>query len=89
MMIFHMMRIITTSYHIGCPRILRTDRGTENTNLAFLQPFLRDGDDEFAKEKSFMYGRSTSNRIEFNIRMKVIDNNYSFLADRGMVESAS
>ncbi|XP_065892437.1 uncharacterized protein [Dysidea avara] len=50
----------------GCPTILRTDRGTENTNIAFLQPFLRDQhDDPFAKEKSFMYGQSTSNqRIE-------------------------
>lgn len=46
--------------------ILRADRGTENTNIAFLQPFLWDqGVDSFAKEKSFMYGRSTSNqRIE-------------------------
>ena len=49
---------------VGCPTILRTDRGTENTNIAFLQPFLRDQhDDPFAKEKSFMYGRSTSNQV--------------------------
>jgi len=48
----------------GAPTILRADRGTENTNIAFLQPFLRDGgDDSFAKEKSFMYGRSTSNQV--------------------------
>ena len=43
---------------------MRADRGTENTNIAFLQPFLRDdGNDNFAKEKSFMYGRSTSNQV--------------------------
>ena len=49
---------------IGAPTILRADRGTENTNIAFLQPFLRDGgNDDFAKEKSFMYGRSTSNQV--------------------------
>ena len=27
--------------YIGCPRIVRGDRGTENSRLAFLQPFLR------------------------------------------------
>ena len=50
--------------YIDCPRILRTDRVTENTNLSFLQPFLRDdGEDDFAKEKSFMYGWSMSNQV--------------------------
>ena len=44
--------------------ILRADRGAENTNIAFLQPFLRDQhDDSFAKEKSFMYGQFTSNQV--------------------------
>ena len=64
--------MITTNCYIGYLRILHTDRGTENINLAFLQPFVRDGDDEFAKEKSFVYGRSTSNQVEFKIRIKVI-----------------
>ena len=45
---------------VGCPTILRTDRGTENTNIAFLRD---QHDDPFAKEKSFMYGRSTSNQV--------------------------
>ncbi|XP_062522376.1 uncharacterized protein LOC134197129 isoform X2 [Corticium candelabrum] len=50
----------------GCPRVLRADRGTENTNVAFIQPFLRHFDkDALAGEKSFWYGKSTSNqRIE-------------------------
>jgi len=49
---------------VGCPMILRADRGTENTNIAFLQPFFRDKhDDSFAKERSFMYSRSTSNQV--------------------------
>ncbi|XP_065888426.1 uncharacterized protein [Dysidea avara] len=50
----------------GCPTIVRSDRGTENCNVAFLQPFLREScDDQFRGEKSFMYGKSTSNqRIE-------------------------
>lgn len=48
------------------PRVLRCDLGTENTNLAFIQPFLRSSDnDEFAGVKSFVYGKSTANqRIE-------------------------
>jgi len=53
--------VLTCTYYIGVPTILRADRGTENINIAFLQPFLRNnGEDSFAKEKSFMYGQSTS-----------------------------
>ena len=50
----------------GCPRIVRGDRGTENSCVRDFQQFLRrDGTDRFRGEKSFMYGRSTSNqRIE-------------------------
>ena len=37
---------------LGCPSIVRSDRGTENCNVAFLQPFLRrDGEDSFKGEK--------------------------------------
>jgi len=39
-------------YYLGCPKVLRADRGTENTNVVFLQPFLQDnGGDDFAGEK--------------------------------------
>ena len=50
----------------GVPRIVRADRGTENVNVCAIQRFLRaDSVDSFAGEKSFMYGKSTSNqRIE-------------------------
>ena len=50
----------------GCPVILRGDRGTENRNLCEFQRFLRrNGDDAYMGNRSFMYGRSTSNqRIE-------------------------
>lgn len=50
----------------GTPRILRSDCGTENVYVAGIQQFLRlDSSDSFAAEKSFMYGKSTSNqRIE-------------------------
>jgi len=50
----------------GTPRIVRADYGTENNNVAGIQRFLRNSScDSFAKDKSFMYGRSVSNqRIE-------------------------
>lgn len=50
----------------GCPTLLRTDCGTENGVIAGIQCFLRaDGQDQFAGEKSHIYGSSTSNqRIE-------------------------
>lgn len=50
----------------GCPRIVRGDCGTENTHVCeFQRLFRREGNDAFQGERSFMYGRSTSNqRIE-------------------------
>jgi hypothetical protein len=48
----------------GCPSILRTDAGTENSTLAFVQPILRHyHNDEFAQERSFRYGPSISNQV--------------------------
>ncbi|XP_072166108.1 uncharacterized protein [Diadema setosum] len=50
----------------GVPKIVRSDRGTENSQIHDLQLALRwDHNDDFRRYKSFMYGRSTSNqRIE-------------------------
>ncbi|CAB3992060.1 Hypothetical predicted protein, partial [Paramuricea clavata] len=50
----------------GCPRILSTDPGTENVEIATLQCYLRgDGTDDFAGEKAHRYVASTANqRIE-------------------------
>jgi hypothetical protein len=50
----------------GAPRIVRADCGTENVHVAAMQRFFRfSADDDFAGDKSFMYGKSTSNqRIE-------------------------
>ena len=50
----------------GCPRLLRTDCGTENGLMATMQCLLRaGGEDELVGEKSHRYGPSTSNqRIE-------------------------
>lgn len=50
----------------GCPRIVRSDCGTENIVLAAMQCYFRNaGNDEFAAEKAHQYGSSPSNqRIE-------------------------
>ena len=49
---------------MGCPTILRADRGTENSIVAFLQPTFRHaGSDIFTGEKSFQYGRSSANQV--------------------------
>ncbi|KAK2548520.1 hypothetical protein P5673_031305 [Acropora cervicornis] len=51
---------------VGVPRIIRGDQGTQNVNVAAIQRFFPyDDQDDFAGEKSFLYGRSVSNqRIE-------------------------
>ena len=50
----------------GCPRIVRSDCGTENVTLAAIQCSLRaTHQDEYAAEKAQRYGSSPANkRIE-------------------------
>ena len=48
----------------GCPRIVRGDRGSENSRVAYLQPFLRRNGSDTHVEKSFQYGRSASNQVK-------------------------
>ena len=50
----------------GCPRRVRADMGTENGHVEQLQKFLRrNGEDNMAGQKSFLYGTSINNqRIE-------------------------
>ncbi len=49
---------------LGCPTV-RSDCGTENTHIAFIQPCLQHHhSDSFAKDKSFLYGRSTANQVD-------------------------
>ena len=53
---------------IGTPTILLADRGTENSIVAFVQPTLRSQHtDVFAAEKSFRYGKSSSNQVHNNL----------------------
>ena len=48
----------------GVPTIIRADRGTENSIVAFLQPaFRHDHTDYHAGERSFQYGRSSANQV--------------------------
>ena len=51
----------------GCPRVLRSDFGTENTHVGRFQRFLRrNGTDSRAGQSSMIQGASTSNqRIEY------------------------
>ena len=47
---------------IGCPRLVRSDYGTENCYLAASQIALRSRHtDTFAGVKSYRYGKSTTN----------------------------
>lgn len=50
----------------GCPRVVRSDCGTENVIIAGMQSYFRaDGNDEFAGTKAHQYGSSPTNqRIE-------------------------
>ena len=49
--------------NVGCPKLVRCDRGTENVGVAYLQPFLRSGTDLHAGTASFRYGISVSNQV--------------------------
>ena len=50
----------------GCPKLLRTDNGTENVIMAAMQAYFRgDGDDDLAGINAHRYGSSPANqRIE-------------------------
>ena len=62
-MLFHLV-VELLSMYIGVPRVLRTDCGTENTHIAFLQPYLRRSHgDCFSGSASFRYGKSVSNQV--------------------------
>lgn len=62
----HVLAIVflTIPSSTGVPRIVRADNGTENVTIAGLQRFFRaDHMDAFARDKSFMYGRSVTNQV--------------------------
>ena len=52
----------------GCPKILCTDPGTENSVVAVIQPVLRhNGTDYFAGSNSHRYGKSPANQVYYII----------------------
>ena len=52
--------------HLGCPRIMRSDMGTENGHVEEMHRFLRRNGTDTQSQNCFFYGRSTANqRIEF------------------------
>ena len=49
---------------LGCPSVIRMDKGTENVLVAAVQYALRSShDDTFAGDKSFRYGSSPANIV--------------------------
>ena len=64
MMVHVPISIYLSDLHTGCPKILRTDPGTENSIVAIIQPALRhSGSDNFAGSNSHRYGKSPSNQV--------------------------
>ena len=46
----------------GTARVVRGDKGTENTNVATIQRYFRSlQDDSYSGDNSFKFGKSTSN----------------------------
>ena len=51
---------------VGCPSIVRSDHGTENTLLAATHMSLRHGHVDFKGEKSYRFGSSTTNTVSLD-----------------------
>lgn len=69
---------------------MRTDLGTENSNLAFIQPYLRRNHlDCFSGSDSFRYGKSVSNQVSFSsifiVYLKECVNSISELKHGGLL----
>ena len=59
------MYIKSNHFITGCPQVLRTDAGIENSLLARIQPMLcHEHTDSFSKDKRHIYGHSTSNQVQ-------------------------
>lgn len=62
---------------LGCPRVVRTDPGTENVLLASVQCTLRRNDnDDLAGNASHRYGKSVFNQVGKQLQKMVF-----FLSD--------
>ena len=64
----HAIIVMITLYHAGCPRIVRSDYGTENASLSGIQiAFRYQHRDSLRATKSFIYGPSRSNIVNHDI----------------------
>ena len=60
----HAHHMILTLNFLGCPSVIRMDKGTENVCVAAVQDAHRAShEDTFAGEKSFRYGTSPANIV--------------------------
>lgn len=57
------IKIILFWYKVGCPTVVRSDYGTENTRIATCQLAFRLNHSDSLAKKSFMYGPSKSNIV--------------------------
>ena len=58
------MHAPNSTIYIGCPRVIRADKGTENVRVAAVQYALRrEHDNSLAAEKSIRYGSSPANTV--------------------------
>lgn len=69
------IRHVTASYvHllcIGCPRVLRSDLGTENCGIAKIHiAFRMNHTDSLSGDKSFIYGPSTANTVSISLNIQ-------------------
>ena len=59
-----MVTFLSFYINVGCPTLVRSDHGTENGQVATAQiAFRLDHQDQFAADKSFIYGTSPCNIV--------------------------
>ena len=70
-----------------CPRIIRSDRGSENVLLCDIQRFMRrNHDDRRAGEQSFIYGTSTTNQRMYRMAMGIDSQTWYSILDEHVSE---
>ena len=55
--ILHLLLSCCTCMYVGCPRFMRSDLGTENSTVAYLQPLIQND------LTGHIYGKSTMNQV--------------------------
>lgn len=57
--------VFINNYYLGCPKVVRADKGTENAVVSYLHPFLRHQGTGGIEDctNAFRYGRSVTNQV--------------------------